>query len=256
VSDYPSSPFSLVGQMALISGGGTGIGLGIARCFIAAGAKVVIVGRRETVLQQAAESLGDRAYYRAHDITVFEQNPVVIDEIEQSLGTIDILVNNAGVQLKKPAMEITESEFQGVIDIHLMAAFSLTRSLGKRMIERGHGSILFIASMASFIGVPNILPYTAAKSAYLGMVRGLAAELSPRGVRVNAIAPGWIQTPMLEQALLGDPVRRSKILGRTPMETFGEPDDIGLAAVYFCSPAAKFVTGAVLAVDGGASIGF
>jgi gluconate 5-dehydrogenase len=124
------------------------------------------------------------------------------------------------------------------------------------MLARGHGHILFTASMASFIGMPLVLAYSAAKSAYLGMVRSLAAEVSGRGVRVNAIAPGWIESPMLRQALAGDTVRTNKILSRTPMGKFGEPDDIGHAAVYLCSPAAKFITGVVLPVDGGASIGF
>jgi gluconate 5-dehydrogenase len=124
------------------------------------------------------------------------------------------------------------------------------------MIQRGRGSILFIASMASFIGVPNVLAYTASKTACLGMVRGLAAELSPQGVRVNAIAPGWIRTAMTDDALSKDPARKNKIIARTPMNRLGETEDIGFAAVYLSSPAAKFVTGTVLTVDGGASIGF
>jgi gluconate 5-dehydrogenase len=110
--------------------------------------------------------------------------------------------------------------------------------------------------MTSFIGMPQVIAYAAAKSAYLGMVRTLAAEVSRDGVRVNAIAPGWIDTPMLHRALDNDPQRREKILSRTPMASFGTPDDIGWAAVYLCSPAARFITGAVLPVDGGASSGF
>jgi gluconate 5-dehydrogenase len=110
--------------------------------------------------------------------------------------------------------------------------------------------------MASLFGIPKVVAYAAAKSAYMGMVRTLAAEVSPDQVRVNAIAPGWIDSEMMRKALACDPVRRDKILGRTPMGTFGEADDIGWAAVYLCSPAAKFVTGIVLPVDGGVSIGF
>jgi gluconate 5-dehydrogenase len=110
--------------------------------------------------------------------------------------------------------------------------------------------------MAALFGIPQVVAYAAAKSAHLGMVRTLAAEVSGQGVRVNAIAPGWIESDMMRRALDGDPARRDKILGRTPMGRFGEAQDIGWAAVYLCSPAAKFVTGVVLPVDGGASIGF
>jgi gluconate 5-dehydrogenase len=115
--------------------------------------------------------------------------------------------------------------------------------------------VLFVASMAALFGIPYVVAYTAAKSGLVGMVRALATELSPHGVRVNAIAPGWIRTDMLRH-LDTDPERKEKILSRTPMRCFGEPEDIGNAAVYLCSPAARFVTGTVLTVDGGASIGF
>jgi gluconate 5-dehydrogenase len=129
-------------------------------------------------------------------------------------------------------------------------------AVGPGMLQRRRGSIVFTASMASLFGIPLVVAYSAAKSAYLGMVRTLATELSPGGVRVNAIAPGWIDSPMLRQALSNDPPRQQKIISRTPMGRFGDADDIGWAAVYLSSPAAKFVTGAVLPVDGGASIGF
>jgi gluconate 5-dehydrogenase len=132
----------------------------------------------------------------------------------------------------------------------------LTREAGKRMVSRKSGSVLFTASMSSLMGLPLIVAYSAAKSAYVGIVRTLASEWGPDGLRVNAIAPGWIASDMLDQALSGDPERKVKILGRTPLKKFGEPEDIGWAAVYLCSPAAKFVTGVVLPVDGGAAIGF
>jgi gluconate 5-dehydrogenase len=124
------------------------------------------------------------------------------------------------------------------------------------MLERKSGSILFIASMTSLIGLPQVVAYSAAKSAYLGMVRSLAVELSPNGIRVNCIAPGWIESAMLQQALGNDRARHDRILARTPLGRFGEPQDIGNAAVFLSSEAAKFVTGVVLPVDGGASIGF
>jgi gluconate 5-dehydrogenase len=160
------------------------------------------------------------------------------------------------VHLKKNAVATTPEEFAGVLNTHVLGAFALTRAVLPGMIERQHGNVLFIASMASLIGIPQVVAYSAAKSAYLGMVRSLAAEVSARNVRVNAIAPGWIESEMMRRALDGDPARRDKILGRTPLGRFGAAADVGWAAVYLCSPAARFLTGVVLPVDGGVSIGF
>jgi NAD(P)-dependent dehydrogenase (short-subunit alcohol dehydrogenase family) len=248
--------FSLAGEHALITGGGTGLGLAMAQCFVAAGARVTMVGRRPQPLQAACRELGANAACLAADITDPVRVATCISEAENKNGPLTILVNNAGVHLKKPAAATTDAEFQSVIQTHLFAAFSLSREASKGMLERGHGSILFTASMTSFIGMTQVVAYSAAKSAYLGVVRALAAEWSGKGVRVNAIAPGWIQSEMLEKALAGDTARRAKIISRTPMGRMGEPHDIGWAAVYLCSPAAQFVTGVVLPIDGGASIGF
>ncbi len=248
--------FRLDGETALITGGGTGLGLGMARCLIASGAKVVVVGRRKAELEKACATLGPGAFALAGDVTKLETAPAVVDQAEQLAGPISILINNAGVHLKKPATTTTDAEFAAVLQTHVFGAFALTREVGRRMVERQSGSVLFTASMASLMGIPLIVAYSAAKSAYVGMVRSLATEWGPHGVRVNAIAPGWIASDMLNQALGGDPARRAKILGRTPMNQFGEPADVGWAAVYLCSPAAKFVTGVVLPVDGGAAIGF
>jgi NAD(P)-dependent dehydrogenase (short-subunit alcohol dehydrogenase family) len=248
--------FDLTGQAALVTGGGTGLGFGMVKCFVASGAKVVLVGRRKEELENGCAKLGRNAFALVGDVTKLDTAPKIIDEAERLAGTISILVNNAGVHLKKPAVETSDTEFAQVLQTHVFGAFALTREAGKRMVARKSGSILFTASMASFMGLPLITAYSAAKSAYVGMVRTLASEWGPQGIRVNAIAPGWIASDMLNQALNGDPGRKRKILGRTPLNRFGEPDDIGWAAVYLCSPAAKFVTGVVLPVDGGAAIGF
>ncbi|HEV2695961.1 MAG TPA: glucose 1-dehydrogenase [Verrucomicrobiae bacterium] len=250
------NPFSLKGETALITGGGTGLGLGMAKCFVAAGAKVVLVGRRADALAAAVKDLGKAASFAVHDITQLDEAKNFIQRVEKKSGAISILVNNAGIHLKKPAVEITAAEFNTVFQTHVAAAFSLTTAVLPGMMKRKHGNILFTASMASLFGIPLVAAYSAAKSAHLGLVRSLATEVSPQGVRVNAIAPGWIESAMMLKALSGDPERSKKILGRTPMNRFGTAEDIGLAAVYLCSPAAKFVTGVVLPVDGGASIGF
>jgi gluconate 5-dehydrogenase len=250
------NPFSLHDQTVLITGGGSGLGLGMARCLVAAGARVVLVGRREAELRAAASSLGPQAYPLSGDITAPGAAARIAAAAEALAGPLTCLINNAGVHLKKPAVETTEAEFMTVLDTHVRAAFALTRAVAPAMLARGSGSILFTASMTTLIGMPRVVAYSAAKAAYGGMVRALAAEFGPAGVRVNAIAPGWIASPMLDQALAGDPERKAKILARTPMGRFGDPDDIGHAAVYLVSPAAKFVNGIILPIDGGASIGF
>jgi NAD(P)-dependent dehydrogenase (short-subunit alcohol dehydrogenase family) len=248
--------FSLKGEIALITGGGSGLGLGIAECFVASGAKVVLVGRRVDVLKKAAKKLGKSASYQRHDINLVDEAEQLIRRVSQEVGPVSILVNNAGVHLKKSAVDTTPVEFSAVLQTHVVAAFSLTRAVLPQMLKRKHGNILFTASMTAIFGIPLVVAYSAAKSAYWGMVRSLATEVSPHGVRVNAIAPGWIESEMMLNALNGDPERSRKILGRTPMNCFGSPRDIGLAATYLCSPAARFVTGIFLPVDGGASIGF
>lgn len=246
------SVFDLSGQTALITGGGTGLGFGMARCFVAAGARVVLVGRRKDELNKACDALGDSAFALAGDITQLKYAPILVDRAEEMAGPLTVLVNNAGVHLKKDAVETSDADFAGVLQTHVFGAFALTREVGRRMLKRRNGSILFTASMASFIGVPKVVAYSAAKSAYLGLIHTLATEWGPHEVRVNGIAPGWIASDMLEAALSNDPCRRAKILSRTPMGRFGEPADIGWAAVYLASPAAKFVNGVVLPVDGGA----
>lgn len=248
--------FDLTGQTALITGGGTGLGFGMARCLVASGASVVLVGRRTDEIAQACAALGPRAFPLPGDITKLVATPTLVDAAEKFAGPITVLINNAGVHLKKPATQTSDAEFAAVLETHVFGAFALTREAGRRMLERRSGCVLFTASMTAFIGMPSVVAYSAAKSAYLGLVRALSTEWGPSGVRVNAIAPGWIASEMLDRALAGDPARKAKILGRTPMGKFGERDDIGWAAVYLASPAAKFLTGVVLPVDGGAVDGF
>ena len=251
-----SNAFKLDGQTALITGGGTGIGLGIARCMIAAGAKVILVGRRKETLCQAAEELGEKASCAVQDITAIDELPEFVFSLQQKYGPIDILVNNAGNHQKKSFLETEDVDLRLIFDTHINAAFSLSRHLAHSMIKRESGSIIFIASMASFLAFPYISAYTTAKTAVLGMTRALTAELSPKKIRVNAIAPGWIHTAITEKALSGDPERKQKILSRTPMGKFGKAEDIGNAAVYLAAPASRFVTGTIIPVDGGANIGF
>ena len=251
------SPFQLHGETALITGGGTGIGLGIARCMVKSGARVVLVGRRENELSKACGELGTSASFVTQDITRLNELRSLVDRAEKSAGSpISILVNNAGVHMKNWAAETSPEEFQAVFATHVFAAHALTRVVIPGMVTRGRGSILFISSMAAFIGVPQIVAYAAAKSAYFGMVSTLSAELAAKGVRVNAIAPGWISSEMTRKALESDPDRKAKVMSRIQMGRMGEPEDIGWAAVYLCSPVARYITGVTLPVDGGALVGF
>lgn len=249
-------PFRLDEERALVTGGGSGLGLAMAKCLAQAGARVVLTGRREDRLRAAAAEVGPLAECMAHDVDRLGEAPALFEKVNRQFGPVTILINNAGIHLKKAAVDTTEEEFLQVLTTHVLGAHALTRAAVPGMLERGSGSILFIASMASLFGIPQVVAYSAAKSAYLGMVRALAAELSPRGIRVNALAPGWIETDMTQQVMQSDPQRRQKILSRTPLGRFGTPEEIGWAAVFLSAPAARFVTGMVLPVDGGASIGF
>ncbi len=248
--------FSMSGMTAVITGGGTGIGRAIAHSMHAAGAFTVLLGLDEGELAETASELGKRVGYVRHDVTDVDGAPGLVERITAEWGPISCLVNNAGNHLKKPAIETTAEEFQRVLSTHVLGAHALTRAVAPGMLVRGSGSILFTTSVTAFIGVPLLVAYSAAKAAHIGMVRTLAAEFSPSGVRVNAIAPGWIETAMSAKALAGDPERAKKVIGRTPSGRLGRPEDIGWAAVYLASAAGQYVTGTTLFVDGGASSGF
>ena len=249
-----SNAFRLDDQVALITGGGTGLGFGIARAMIDAGASVVITGRRESVLQEAAARLGERASFVVADVTGSGAAREVVDHVLNRHSTLSILVNNAGVHLKKNIEETAETEFAAVMNTHVDASFRLSQEAVPVMRRHGFGHILFIASLTCFIGMPRTIAYSAAKSAHTGLVRSMAVELGPQHIRANAIAPGWIQSDMLNQSLDADPERKRRVVSRIPGGEFGAPADIGYAAVYLSSPAARYVNGVVLPVDGGALI--
>ena len=248
--------FNLTGKTVLVTGGGSGLGFAIAKAVVAAGAKVIILGRRKDMLQNTCVQLGGKASYKVFDLAQMEQIPSLVEEIEMTMGPVDVLVNNAGINLKKDIVDTTDKEFVNIVQVNQVAVFALTREVAKKMITRKAGNIIMISSMAAKYGIPKVIAYTAAKSAIEGMTRSLAVDLSPRGIRVNCIAPGFIETPMSAAAFNADPERKKRVLARTPMGCLGTPEDVGLAAVYLASDAAKYITGIVLTVDGGNSIGF
>ena len=250
------NPFSMEGQVALVTGGGSGLGYGIAKCFVEAGAKVVIAGRRAEVLEDAARSLGENCTARVFDITGKSRAGELVADVEKNVGPLTTLVNCAGVHLKKIAMETTDDEFLKILDVHVLSVFALSREALKVMLPRKRGSIIMISSMTAIMGMEKVVAYSTAKTAVNGMMRALIADASANGIRVNAIAPGWIDTPMLHKAIDNDAPRREKILARIPARTFGRVEDIGYAAQYLASDAGAYVNGVFLPVDAGAAGAF
>jgi NAD(P)-dependent dehydrogenase (short-subunit alcohol dehydrogenase family) len=252
-----ATPFGLAGLHALVTGGGSGLGYAIAECFIAAGARVTISGSNAEKLAAASARLGGDTGSAAFDVRRFDDAERFAANVERDRGRVDVLVNNAGNTVKKPIADMTPADFATVLDVHVGGAYALSRALLPQVSSAsGQGSILFTASMSSFLGIPNVIGYSAAKSAYVGMIRAMATELAPAGVRVNGVAPGWIDTPLFRQATSADPARKAKIEARIPMQRFGSGADVGWAMTYLASPAAGYVTGHVIVVDGGALHGF
>jgi NAD(P)-dependent dehydrogenase (short-subunit alcohol dehydrogenase family) len=243
-------------KVTIVTGGGSGIGLAIAEKFVENNITTIIIGRDKNKLDKAKEQLGELCIPMQGDLNDLEAIPGLVNEIIEEYGHIDVLVNNAGINMKKELTEVTDEEFQRIILTNVTAVFAISREVAKYMIEKGSGSIINISSMASQYGIPKVIAYSASKSAIEGMTRAMAVELSPKGIRVNCIAPGFIATDMSAKALNNDPERKNKVMSRTPLGQLGCPSDIGDSAVFLASDAAKYITGVVLPVDGGNSIGF
>lgn len=248
--------FNLENKIALITGGGSGLGFGIAQTFIKAGGTVVIVGKDEQKLIHATQILGPNSKYIQCDITHLKTLPSLIEKIEKEIGEIEILVNNAGKHLKEKVEHTTDEAFEDILRVHLLSSFALSREVGKYMMQRKRGAIVMISSMSAVMSMDSVVAYSTAKTAVIGLMRGLLAEFSGYNIRVNTIAPGWIDTPMLHVAIDNDLPRKNKIINRIPTHDFGKPEDIGYAALYLCSAASRYVNGVFLPVDGGAVSGF
>jgi len=243
-------------KIAIVTGGGSGIGLAITEKFTANNITTIILGRDENKLQSAKDKLGALCVPVVFDINNLSEIPALIEKLYDEFGALNILVNNAGINLKKEFTEVTDEEFERIIKTNLTAAFSLSREVVKKMIEQGNGCIINISSMAAQYGLPKVIAYSASKTAIDGMTRAMAVELAPKGIRVNSIAPGFITTDMTAKAFNADVERKNKALSRTPMGKMGETIDIAETALFLASEAAKFITGIILPVDGGNSIGF
>ena len=247
-----ANPFNLTGKVALVTGGNTGIGQGIALALAEAGADIASVARRpsdETVGKVLAK--GRRAISIQADLTSMEPIDRIVAEASAGLGPIDILVNNAGIIRRADAVDFTEADWDDVMAVNLKSVFFLSQAVVKAMIAGGRGGkIINTASMLSFQGGIRVPSYTASKSGVAGLTKLMANEWAKHGVNANAIAPGYFATDNT-QALQDDPVRSKEILGRIPAGRWGDPADIGGAAVFLASSASDYVQGITLPVDGG-----
>src|SRR6185503_11307526 len=243
-------------KVAIVTGGGSGLGFAIAEKFTQAGIETIIAGRDKQKLDAAKEKLGNLCHAMTCDVSDLSSIPGFVSDVLKQFGQIDILVNNAGINMKKLIEEVTDEDFQKVITTNLTAVFVMSREVIKPMLERKSGCIINISSMAALYGLPKVIAYSTSKTAIDGMTRAMAVELGPKGIRVNAIAPGFIYSDMTAKALDNDPERKTKVFNRTPMGIMGQATDIGDAALFLASDAAKYITGVVLPVDGGNSIGF
>jgi 2-deoxy-D-gluconate 3-dehydrogenase len=243
--------FDLSGRVAVVTGANTGIGRGIAVALAGAGADVALVGRsraEETAAEVA--QLGRKAALIDADLSTIAPVQSVIDHTLAELGRLDILINNAGIIRRTDAVDFTEDDWDAVIDTNLKSLFFLCQAAGRHMIAQGGGKIVNIASLTSFQGGIRIASYTAGKSGVAGLTKLLANEWAGKGVNVNAIAPGYIATNNTAP-LQADETRNRQILERIPAGRWGDPADIGGAAVFLSSAASNYVHGHILAVDGG-----
>lgn len=242
-------------KTAIVTGGNSGLGFATAKKLCDNGIQTFIIGRSKDKTEEACAEIGSNAIPVVFDLNDLDGIPAMIADIAKK-GTIDILVNNAGINSKKEFIEVTDADFESVIHTNLKSVFVISREVVKIMQHNGGETIINISSMASQYGIPKVIAYTASKGAIEAMTRAMAVELAQYGVRVNCVAPGFIKTKMSAKALDSDPERKNKVLSRTPMGILGEPSDIADAVYYFATSESKFVTGTILPVDGGNSIGF
>jgi len=243
--------FDLTGKTALVTGATRGLGLAMSTGLAKAGANVALVGRSDGSKAVAeAAATGVHAEFFDFDLADIDGIPEFVQRVERNMGTIDILVNNAGMQKRHPATAFPRSDWDELIQVNMSAVFFMCQAFGKGMVERGSGKIINIASLLSFQGGLTVPAYAAAKGAVAQFTKSLSNEWAGKGVNVNAIAPGYMDTEM-NTALKADPVRSRQIMDRIPAGRWGRPEDMVGALVYLASKASDYVNGSILVVDGG-----
>lgn len=250
-----SNPFDLTGRTALITGSSRGLGLAIAQGMAKAGASVILNGVNAERLDAAAEELraaGHQVETLCFDVTDEAAVIAAFDSLDAKGIAVDILVNNAGIQYRKPMLELETENWHRVLDTNLTSAFFVGRQAAKRMVARGHGKIINIGSLMSDLGRATVAPYTVAKGGIKMLTKAMAAEWAELGIQANAIGPGYMLTDMNE-ALINNPQFDGWVKSRTPARRWGKPEELAGTAVFLASPAADYINGQIIYVDGGMS---
>jgi len=250
----PPQSFGLAGKRALVTGASRGIGRACALGLARAGADVALVARGGDALAGVAadiEALGHKALARPADLSHPNQAEAIVADAEAALGTIDILLYAAGVNLRAPAEDVALDQIQGCFDVNTRSAFAISQAIGRRLIAADQpGSLIYIASLMSRGARPTTIPYGISKMALAGIIRGLATEWAPKGIRANAIAPGYVRTEMTEP-LYTNPEFHDWVVSRTPQGHWQQPDDYAPIAVFLASDASAIITGQTIYADGG-----
>jgi len=256
VAQERQHPFDLSGRVALVTGAYRGLGFAIARGLAQAGATVIVNGRKRDEVNAAAQKLRDAGLASGtslFDVTDAAAARAAVAEVQANHGPIDILVNNAGVQRRNPLVDFQKADWDLIMATNLTAPFLVSQAVLPSMIERKRGKIIHIASLMSEMARPSVVPYIAAKGGVRQLTRGMAVELAPHNIQVNAIGPGYFATEM-NRALMDNAEFNAWVCKRTPAGRWGQPEEIAGLAVFLASRASDYITGQLLVIDGGMSV--
>jgi NAD(P)-dependent dehydrogenase (short-subunit alcohol dehydrogenase family) len=246
--------FSLAGKVAFVTGAGRGLGRAGALALAKAGADVVLVSRTRSQLEETAasiETLGRKSLVVTADTRNSAEVGAAVRAAVEAFGRIDILFNNAGTNVRKNVVDMPDEDFHTIMDTNVKGAFLVARAVARQMVLQRSGAIINMSSMSAVSAEPTKAVYAASKGAMALLTKGLALELAPYGIRVNAIAPGYMLTSLVKGGLDADPARKERVLARIPLGRLGEPEEIGGAVVFLASDASRYITGASLSIDGG-----
>lgn len=249
--DYLKTLFGLEGKVALVTGASGGIGSGIAKAYAAAGATVILNGTRREKLEALAAEIEGKTVIMPADLSTPDACRALIEEIDATLGRLDILVNNAGINRRKPAADFTEDDYRTILSVNLDGVFFLSQAAYPLIKKGGGGKIIQIGSMTSYIGLGNVAVYGMTKSAIAQLAKTLAVEWAKDNIQVNCLAPGFIVTPLTEAGMFSDQKKVNWLMQRIPAHRPGTPADLVGTALLMASPASDYLTGQVIAVDGG-----